>query len=250
MLGRCDLLLNQDHTTPEGTIHRVQWKLPLLAHLSTPFSPTATAVVQSHRRLLPDSWSPSGLLLSFRAPCGSQNYLSKDVNLYLSFLSSSPLLAFYLRVKKIQTSYLPALALACLCVFIRDRCPHSLDFSPLPSSQFLEGSGPFPIRESACTVLSPSSHVFCSCPCLREVLFTTPLNVASPFPVLVQLPGCFQQCSHQKLILLLSCILVMMYICLCAPTRLTYLRLGVMSVSFTLVPPAPNRGSGTSLVTS
>lgn len=161
MLGRCDLLLNQDHTTPEGTIHRVLWKLPLLADLSTPFSPTATAMVQSHRRLLPDSWSPSGLLLSFRAPCGSQNYLSKDVNLYLPFLSSSPLLAFYLRVKKIQTSYLPALALACLC----------LHTGPLSSLTGLQSPTLLPVPRRLWALSHPRVCLHRSFPILSCLLF-------------------------------------------------------------------------------
>lgn len=78
----------------------------------------------------------------------------------------------------------------------------------------------------------------------REVLLTTHL-IQDPLShsFFAWHPGFFQQHICQKLILILACILsdyiYSFYVSL-SPARLSYLRLGVISVTFTLVPLAPN----------
>lgn len=88
-------------------------------------------------------------------------------------------MAFYSRVKKKNPGFLRVCSDPCLPV-----CPHtgllsSLTPAPWPPPR------PLPIREAVCIIVSPFSHVSCSCPLLREVLLTTPLNVASPFLIVL-----------------------------------------------------------------
>lgn len=70
-------------------------------------------------------------------------------------------------------------------------CPHTR-LVPLLTvlSRLASSQGPSRESESVCTILSPCSHVSYSCPLLREVLLTTPLNVAYPFPVILG-PACW-----------------------------------------------------------
>lgn len=164
-------------------------------------------------------------------------------------MSGCPSVAFYLRIKKkkTQTSYLPVLTRAYLCVLIQDWSPCSLYSAPWPPPRPLPGKS-----ESVCTVLSPCSHVSYSCPLLREVLLTTPLNVAYPFPViLVQHAGFLQQCSSKTDTYIIPCAYGYIDLFVCLSPHLDEVTGDQESYLFhSLSSPTPNRVSGTSLMTS